>query len=579
MFASALFAQKPFQNGQAARAVLGQLTFTKGDQNPTGQVLGGAGGVAYANGMVFVADGNRLGATPGDNRVLVFDQTKIPGPYTDLLTDTAVQPLTSCYVCGTPASFGMGQNTLTPPTYVPSGQTTPITGFYSGYNGTPYAPSQGSSTPEENPWMDNPTAVASDGVHFAVADTDNNRVLLWNSIPTGNTYPDLVVGQPNFNTLQTQQLGVVTATSMRGPQGVWIANNRLYVADTQNNRVLIWNSWPTTNNQPPSIVLGQPNFTSANQPVPSATAPTAAANQLYRPESVTTDGGHVFVSDLGFNRVLIWNTVSPSMDQPADVEVGQLNFTETTADNSDVCYAASSTSTVAQSGGAYALPVGTQGQCQSNLNFPRYALSDGTRLFIADSGNDRVLIYNTIPTQNGTLASGVLGQTNFVNDIVTSVSISIVSTEVDNTGGVDTTPSPTSLAWDGTNLYVADPYNRRILLFTGADSLIPSPFDSTANVIPVVNWGSEIVRQEGIVTFSVTSGGKVTAGDTASITIAGTTYTTPAETGNNTTVDTIAKELVSIINKGAGDPNAVATFGGAGTGTVYLSSINRSARK
>ena len=254
------------------------------------------------------------------------------------------------------------------------------------------------------------------------------------------------------------------------------------------------------------------------------------------------------------------------MDQPADVEVGQLNFTETTADNSDVCYAASSTSTVAQSGGAYALPVGTQGQCQSNLNFPRYALSDGTRLFIADSGNDRVLIYNTIPTQNGTLASGVLGQTNFVNDIVTSVSISIVSTEVDNTGGVDTTPSPTSLAWDGTNLYVADPYNRRILLFTGADSLIPSPFDSTANVIPVVNWGSEIVRQEGIVTFSVTSGGKVTAGDTASITIAGTTYTTPAETGNNTTVDTIAKELVSIINKGAGDPNAVATFGGPAPG-------------
>ena len=57
-----------------------------------------------------------------------------------------------------------------------------------------------------------------------------------------------------------------------------------------------------------------------------------------------------------------------------------------------------------------------------------------------------MLIYDTIPTFNGAFATGVLGQTNFPNDIVTSVSISIVSTEVDNTGGVDTTPTPTSLA-------------------------------------------------------------------------------------------------------------------------------------
>jgi len=32
------------------------------------------------------------------------------------------------------------------------------------------------------------------------------------------------------------------------------------VADTQNNRVLIWNSIPTQNNQPADLVLGQPNL-------------------------------------------------------------------------------------------------------------------------------------------------------------------------------------------------------------------------------------------------------------------------------------------------------------------------------
>ena len=43
-------------------------------------------------------------------------------------------------------------------------------------------------------------------------------------------------------------------------------------------------------------------------------------------------------------------------------------------------------------------------------HFPRYALSDGTRLFIADGGNDRVLVYNTIPTTNGAAADMILGE-------------------------------------------------------------------------------------------------------------------------------------------------------------------------
>ena len=141
--------------------------------------------------------------------------------------------------------------------------------FTAAFDGTTDQPS---STPAENAWLYNPTAVASDGTRFAVADTDNNRVLLWNTIPTGNTFPDIVLGQPDIHTLQTPQLGVVTPTIMRGPQGVWIANNRLYVADTQNNRVLIWNSWPTKNNQAPDVVLGQTNFTTGYAPPPSSYA-------------------------------------------------------------------------------------------------------------------------------------------------------------------------------------------------------------------------------------------------------------------------------------------------------------------
>src|SRR5262249_30075662 len=111
-----------------------------------------------------------------------------------------------------------------------------------------------------------PTAVASDGVHVVVADTNHNRVLIWNRIPTGNNQPaDVVVGQSDFNSASLPG-NTPNAKSMRGPQGVWIQNGRLYVADTQNNRVLIYNRIPTSNGASADVVLGQPDFTTFVQP-------------------------------------------------------------------------------------------------------------------------------------------------------------------------------------------------------------------------------------------------------------------------------------------------------------------------
>ncbi len=161
-----------------------------------------------------------------------------------------------------------------------------------------------------------PTAVATDGKVVAVADTNNNRVLIWNSIPTSiNQAANVVLGQANFTSANVlgPPLSTPTASSLRGPQGVWIQNGKLYVADTQDYRVLIWNTIPTSNNQPADLVLGQSNFSTGTQ---AACDPTkvnsniAAANELCNPVSVTSDGTHVFVADFGFNRVLIWNSYS-----------------------------------------------------------------------------------------------------------------------------------------------------------------------------------------------------------------------------------------------------------------------------
>ncbi len=525
-----------FVNGQAARAEFGQYTFTFGGATPgtvqtipNQQILGGASGLAWANGTLFVADSNRVGAVPQDNRVIMFNTNMIPAPTADL-TNAHSYSTFQCNLCAFPAYLQVGQSGFGAAT---QGTSTSPNAFPAGLNNTATTSN-----------MQTPTAVATDGTVLAVADTDNNRVLIWNSIPTTMNQPaDIVLGQADFT--HSVVSDPPTASSLRGPQGVWIQNGKLFVADTQAYRVLIWNSIPTSNNQPADLVLGQSSFNVGTQSAcdPTKTNYVSAANQLCNPVSVTSDGAHVFVADLGFNRVLIWNHIPTSNGENADVVVGQPDMVSAVPNNPAVC----------------ANGTGTEVQCAYNMNFPRYALSDGRRLFIADGGNDRVLIYNSIPTSNGVAADEVLGQPSFGVDNVSSTAISIASTAVDSTSAVDVTPSPTSLAFDGLNLYVSDPLDNRVLVFTPGNTPLP---DSS-----VVNWASEIIRQEGIVTISATT---ITSGDTVTVTLGSNTYKyTVKSTDTN---DTIAQGLVSLINAGNGDPNAVAIFAGTGTGALYLSS-------
>ncbi|MFL6414091.1 MAG: RICIN domain-containing protein [Bryobacteraceae bacterium] len=507
-----------FTTGQAARAVIGQGTFTDGIDGTQQYLLGGASGLAYSGGVLYVADDNRLGANPENNRVLMFDTSQIPGTRQDVVS--ASHPSSRCWLCGYSAFRVIGQ-----------------TSFMSSVSGRSDVPTNAAGS------MNAPIAVGTDGRVLAIADTDNNRVLLWNNIPPNSTTPpNIVLGQANFTAFQSPQ--PINANSLRGPQGVWIQNGKLFVADTQNHRVLIWNSIPTSNNQPADVVLGQNGFNVAFAPTVSAgSSPSTTAARLLNPVAVTSDGTHLFVADLGYNRVLIWNQIPTNSAQPADVVIGQPDLTSAVPNYANALC-------TAFSNGTY------PARCEGTLNFPRFVLSDGRRLFVADGGNDRVLIYNTIPTANGAKADVVLGQPDFMTDIVTTLTPSIASTAIDNTGAVDTTPTPTSLAYDGINLYVGDPYNRRVLIFSPGD--IPIPQNS------IVNWASEIIRQEG----SVVVTGTVVADDTVTVSIAGTDYTYTVKSGDS--LDSIAQGLVSLIN--ASDPNATAIFQGKGSGGLYLSS-------
>ena len=476
-----------FTTGQAARLVIGQTTFTSQDPNSSDIIVGGVSGLAYAADTLFVADSNRVGAGPLNHRVLAFGSlsSQLPSPTARLSYDR------KCPVCLGQATVVLGQPDFTTVT-------------------------ENLTAAQNNLRL--PTAVASDGVHLVVADTDHNRVLIWNRIPATNNAPaDVVVGQANFAGSSLPAGGAPTAKSMRGPQGVWIQNGRLYVADTQNNRILIYNQIPTSNGVAADVVLGQPNFTTATEANLAAQTTTATASNLLNPVAVSSDGVHLFVTDLGYNRVLIWNNIPTSNGAAADVEIGQPDMTTAIANNAfsgTPAYSTSDTTnketpvlcTVSNGTDANSNPT-YPNSCNYTVSFPRFALAAGNRLFIADGGNDRVLVFNQVPTQNAQPADYIIGQ--------------IGGTVNQASDAADSLRTPMSLAWDGTNLYVSDAFNRRITVYSMG-----------ANTVPyqgVVNAASLAIYANG----SVSIGGAIQEGDVLTINIGGTASTDSA--GNQTT--------------------------------------------
>jgi hypothetical protein len=519
-----------FTTGQAARAVLGQETFTAQNDQPSASVLGGASGIAYANDTLFVADSNRVSAGPINHRVLLFQNLSatLPLPGAELTYDR------KCPVCVGQASVVLGQ-----PDFVTNTENVPATA-----NG-----------------LRLPTAVASDGVHLVVADTNHNRVLIWNSIPTVNDQPaDVVVGQPDFTSASVPG-NTPNQKSMRGPQGVWIQNGKLYVADTQNNRVLVYNRIPTSNGAAADVVLGAPNFTSFVEPDLTQQKTDALANNMLNPVSVTSDGIHLFVADLGYHRVLIWNSIPSSNGAPADVAVGQPNLTSSLSNNSftidpndtnhveHAVLCTMATGVDANNNPTY------PPHCNATLSFPRFALSDGgTRLFIADGGNDRVLVFNQIPSQSGQSGDYVIGQ---------------LGGEINQASdAADSLRSPMALAWDGTNLYVSDAFNRRITVYSIGANVVP--YSGVRNAASMKIFALGGVTLTGSITaddsITITIGNSATNAATCTPPTATATGTTSTNCGNAytykilkaDTLDTVVTALVNQINAGNGDPNVLA---------------------
>ncbi len=111
-----------------------------------------------------------------------------------------------------------------------------------------------------------------------------------------------------------------------------------------------------------------------------------------------------------------------------------------------------------------------------------------------------------------------------------------------------------SLAWDGTNLFVSDPFNRRVMVFTAAETaIIPTG---------VRNSASRSIHAIGAINFS----GEIQAKDEITITISTTSAAGTTETRDykytvvkDDTIQNVISSFVALINSGEGDPLVYAT--------------------
>jgi hypothetical protein len=271
------------------------------------------------------------------------------------------------------------------------------------------------------------------------------KVSISTSMPTSQTAahsaPDLAEGEPLLDPAGPSVVlggaeefaGSVSPTrnSLFGPRGAHLFDDgTLVVADTGHHRALLWTARPTEDHQPADLLLGQPDFDREGRNALG----DASARTMNVPTGVARFGeGGLAIADAWNNRVLIWCERPGRSGAPADIILGH-EREDGQAPNRGGSDAAANT-----------------------MHWPFQVLCVGERLYVADAGNRRVLVWNRLPTRTGQPADGVLGQPDFTG-------------RSDN-GGVG--PGPGGYRWphdlsvlDG-NLVVTDAGNNRIFIYEG----------------------------------------------------------------------------------------------------------------
>ncbi|PJA24224.1 MAG: hypothetical protein COX57_09650 [Alphaproteobacteria bacterium CG_4_10_14_0_2_um_filter_63_37] len=309
---------------------------------------------------------------------------------------------------------------------------------------------------------------------LAVADTNNNRVLVWD-VSTGGMgglvngqAANVVLGQPDFMTRSSNSCAVApTAAAMNDPRGLTFMGNTLWIADSWNHRVVGFdlgvNGANLANAMAATWVLGQADFVGylANRGAGSV----ANAGTMDYPRFLASMGNYLFVSDEFNDRVLTFDLNAGAVTgMNAAFVHGQPNMTSTTFTTA-----------------------------QNKFNGPYGLASDGIgRLYVGETASDRVVSFDLTTLANdiaigayGPNALDVIGQTNWVPGMLDASVVGLFDSPGANDTNAVGLEGPADIALGavlGVNyLFVADPGNNRVLAFQ-ADAAF-TPLDLQADFV------------------------------------------------------------------------------------------------
>lgn len=216
-----------------------------------------------------------------------------------------------------------------------------------------------------------------------ICDTGHHRLLGWSKLPEQDQKPaEWLIGQVDFTQEGRngkQQTGPATVNV---PTGICATGSGLAVADAWNHRVLLWHQMPRGNNIPADVVVGQKDFHSG---LANHGNDCPSARSMHWPYGIAFENGKLLVADTGNRRVLIWNSLPVENGQPADLVLGQRDFT-TRDENAG-----------AEPG-------------DMSMRWPHGICQWRGNLCIADAGNNRIMIWNGFPDADGAAFSLALGQ-------------------------------------------------------------------------------------------------------------------------------------------------------------------------
>ena len=300
-----------------------------------------------------------------------------------------------------------------------------------------------------NPFLA-PRGVWLAGGRLMVSDTGQNRIFIWNDVneifqSNGFKSPDVILGQFSKDTTGRNAGQNVSATTLQYPSGLWSDGRRLIVADAWNHRVLIWQTFPAQNGQSADVVIGQPNFFN-NQPNVKGVGQSPSERSLNWCYGVFSDGEQLWIADTGNRRVLYYQRIPDQNYAAADAVIGKSDFSERDYDYHDAIWpysveiAPNEQMAIADTQyyrillwhnwrDAFAQPadiiIGQPDFQNNGMNqfglFPQantlswcydtFFYHSG--IWVADTGNSRVLWFKNVPRISNASADALIGKPNF----------------------------------------------------------------------------------------------------------------------------------------------------------------------